>query len=168
MQEKGSGASSSCRNARQDQAAQPASMRRTQDESDDDHDERLIQVQVCYFSASEANSFPALKAIKIPASEAMCRPVLSTCEWHTGMRQLDAPRHNLGHSPSSTRVTRHRISMPGIEDKCLVSCPGHPGLSFLVHAAVEGAYHPQCATIDFQCATDPSHPWLLHDQARVK
>ena len=25
--------------------------------------------------------------------------VLSTCEWHTGMRQLDAPRHNLGHSP---------------------------------------------------------------------
>ena len=26
--------------------------------------------------------------------------VLSTCEWHTGMRQLDAPRHNLGHSPS--------------------------------------------------------------------
>ena len=76
MQERGSGASSSCRNARQDQAAQPASMRRTQDESDDDHDERLIQVQVCYFSASEANSFPALKAIKIPASEAMCRPFL--------------------------------------------------------------------------------------------
>ena len=27
--------------------------------------------------------------------------VLSTCEWHTGMRQLDAPRHNLGHSPSN-------------------------------------------------------------------
>ena len=69
-----SGASSSCRNAREDQAAQPASMRIMQDESDDDHDERLIQVQVCYFSASEANSFPALKAIKIPASEAMRRP----------------------------------------------------------------------------------------------
>ena len=35
----------------------------------------MKQVQVCYLSASEANnSFAALKAIKTPASEAMCRP----------------------------------------------------------------------------------------------
>ena len=32
--------------------------------------------------------------------------VLSTCEWHTGMRQLDAPRHNLGQSPSKFHIIR--------------------------------------------------------------
>ena len=44
---------------------------------------------------------PMRYVAKIKPIEYVKSGLFCTGEWHTGMRQLDAPRHNLGHPPST-------------------------------------------------------------------